>query len=79
MASASDPELWDYALKNDYTIVSKDDDFHHLSFLRGSPPKVIGIGIGNCSTDTIEILLRNSLPSILAFEADPQASFHRLP
>ena len=33
-----------------YTIVTKDADFRQRSFLLGPPPKVIWIGLGNCST-----------------------------
>ena len=79
MASAADPAVWSFALQQGYTIVSKDEDFHHLSFLRGSPPKVIGIGLGNCSTSAVEIVLRSSLVTIQSFIADPTASFLMLP
>jgi predicted nuclease of predicted toxin-antitoxin system len=36
-----DLEVWEYAAHHDATIVSKDNDFRQLSFLRGHPPKVI--------------------------------------
>ncbi len=57
MASVSDPAVWSFSVQHGFAIVSKDEDFHHLSFLRGAPPKVIGIGLGNCSTSAVEILL----------------------
>jgi predicted nuclease of predicted toxin-antitoxin system len=47
LARASDPSVWQHAILHGFTIVSKDEDFHHLSFLRGSPPKEIGINTGN--------------------------------
>ena len=50
LKSASDPTVWEYAAKEGYTIVTKDADFHHRSFLFGSPPRVIWIRLGNCST-----------------------------
>lgn len=37
----SDTAVWDYASRYGFVIVSKDDDFRQLSFLRGHPPKVI--------------------------------------
>ena len=41
-------------------IVSKDEDFVRLSVLRGPPPKVILIRLGNCTTDdVIRALLEN--------------------
>jgi predicted nuclease of predicted toxin-antitoxin system len=58
LANASDPNVWRYAGEHGFTIVSKDEDFHHLSFLRGAPPKVIGLNTGNCSTKLVSELLR---------------------
>jgi predicted nuclease of predicted toxin-antitoxin system len=44
-------------------------------FLLGHPPKVVWIRRGNCSTRDIETLLRDRLPDLLGFDADPGASF----
>lgn len=79
LASASDPNVWRYSVQEGMSIVSKDEDFHHLSFLRGAPPKVIGICTGNCSTTVVEHLLRDRHTDILRFLADPVASFLALP
>ena len=75
MQTADDTAVWAFAMNNGFTIVSKDDDFHQRSFVYGAPPKVIGIGLGNCSTDQIESLLRWRIDRIRDFDADPQASF----
>jgi predicted nuclease of predicted toxin-antitoxin system len=48
LARAPETAIWQYAFEHGFIIVSKDEDFHHLSFLRGAPPKVIGIALGNC-------------------------------
>ena len=67
---ADDAEVWTAAKVADYTIVSKDSDFNALVLLRGYPPHVIWIRRGNCTTDEIEVLLRQkrseieALPSI---------------
>jgi predicted nuclease of predicted toxin-antitoxin system len=53
LAKAPDSVVWQYAMEQGLTILSKDEDFHHLSFLRGAPPKVIGINTGNCSTEIV--------------------------
>lgn len=79
MASAADRNVWDFARLHGFTIVSKDEDFHHLSFLRGAPPKVIGVGLGNCSTAAVEMLLRSSNATIRAFMLDPNTAFLMLP
>ena len=52
--SASDLLVWDYAKKNDFTVLTKDSDFDERSQLLGCPPKVIRLICGNQST--IEIL-----------------------
>ena len=79
MARAADTVIWQYALENHFIIVSKDEDFHHLSFLHGAPPKVIGLSIGNCSTARLEKLIRDRVEEIAAFAADPAAAFLPLP
>jgi predicted nuclease of predicted toxin-antitoxin system len=41
----------------------------------GYPPKVISIRRGNCSTTTIERMLRDHHADIGVFLADPEAAF----
>ncbi|MEK6745760.1 MAG: DUF5615 family PIN-like protein [Pseudomonadota bacterium] len=53
MGNSSDKEIWDFSAKNDYVIVSKDNDFVQMATLFGKPPKVILLAIGNASTDAI--------------------------
>ena len=75
LASATDGEIWSYAAARGFAIVTKDSDFRQRSFLKGHPPKVIWIRVGNCSTQTIEDLLRESYASIADFLRDPNAAF----
>lgn len=75
LARATDSAIWSYAQDHDLTIVSKDSDFHQVSFLRGPPPKVIWIRRGNCTTADIEGLLRTQRTEILAFGAQAKAAF----
>lgn len=63
---SDDVIVWDYARGHDYLLVTKDADFGELSTLRGFPPKVIWLRLGNCTTSQIEDLLR------LHFEAVQQ-------
>ncbi len=79
LKSAADPLVWRYAAEHGLTIASKDEDFHHLSFLRGAPPKVIGINTGNSSTKIVAQLLRERSRQIETFAADGTASFLALP
>ncbi len=66
----SDIIVWEIAQQQDYIIVTKDSDFNELLIIKGFPPKVIWIRSGNCSTKTIESLLRNNYEAIYAFYQD---------
>ena len=46
-------EIWEFARKNNYTIVTKDSDFNDLNSLFGFPPKIIWIRTGNLKTQSI--------------------------
>lgn len=79
LASVADSSILEYAVAHGFVVVSKDEDFHHLSFLRGAPPKVIGIHTGNTSTRAIGDLLRSRFADISAFERDLTGAFLALP
>jgi predicted nuclease of predicted toxin-antitoxin system len=67
LAAADDLDVWRHAAQHDLVIVSKDADFHQLSFTRGAPPKAVWIRIGNCSTRQVEELLRRHAADVTAF------------
>jgi len=75
LKAADDPIVWDYAKDNDFVVVSKDSDFHQRSLVLGSPPKVIWVRLGNCSTADVEQLLRHYEDSIKEFDDDSEAAF----
>jgi len=75
LARAPDERVWRAAIDGGYLLVSKDSDFHQRSFLRGHPPKVVWIRLGNCTTAQILELLRTRRAAIERFTADPEASF----
>ena len=58
LVGADDVVIWDVAAKQSLVLVTKDDDFLELSILRGAPPKVVVIGLGNCRTSAVAALLR---------------------
>ena len=68
MATASDEAIWLYAQQQGMAIVLKDSDFYYRSMLRGHPPKVIWIRLGNCTTAQVADLLRLRHADIQAFE-----------
>ena len=60
METASDLDVWQFARKNDYIIVTKDSDFYDMSLTLGTPPRVIWIKTGNVSKSVItNLLLQN--------------------
>jgi len=64
---AKDTEIWDYAKKRGMLIVSNDEDFLHLSMLKGFPPKVLLLRTGNQSRKFIEQILIEAKEKIKAF------------
>jgi predicted nuclease of predicted toxin-antitoxin system len=66
----NDNVIWAIAKQQDYIIVTKDSDFNELLILKGFPPKVIWIRLGNSSTQMIESLLRDNYEMICNFSQD---------
>ncbi len=58
LAEANDSVIWEYARENNYTIVTKDADFHERRIFSGIPPNIIWIRKGNCFTQQIESSIR---------------------
>lgn len=67
---AEDDQVWEHARLNGFAIVTKDEDYNNLSVLRGSPPKVIWLQLGNCTTAQVEAVFRARFVDIDAFEKD---------
>jgi predicted nuclease of predicted toxin-antitoxin system len=62
-------------LAADDLSISKDSDFHRMSFVLGSPPQVIWLRVGNCATSLVERVLRARLPDIELFKNTQDAAF----
>jgi predicted nuclease of predicted toxin-antitoxin system len=67
---APDREVWEYARREGYLIVTKDADFSDLCILLGFPPKIIWIRRGNCQTSDIEMMLRHHQLNVQALDED---------
>jgi len=61
---AGDTDIWNYASKNGYTIVTKDNDFLDLLELKGFPPKVVLLKTGNNSSRALADLLTGAKSKI---------------
>ena len=64
---AKDTEIWDYAKKREMLIVTNDEDFLHLSALRGFPPKILLLKMGNQNRKFTEKILMNMKNQIEIF------------
>ena len=68
-----DDEIWGHAAADGAVIVSKDNDFLDLAAVRGTPPIVLLIGLGNVSTADLLHLLDEAWPALSAELARPDA------
>lgn len=72
LENANDQKIWSFARENNYTIVTFDADFLDLAQLRGIPPKIIWLRVGNMSTNTIAQVLQNHKKTIERFCCDDE-------
>ena len=74
LETASDQQVWEFAKQNGFAIISKDSDFHQMSFLFGAPPKTIWLRCGNTNVSDLALLLSENSVTISAFLAEaPEA------
>ena len=70
---ATDSVVWEFARIQGLAIVTKDADFGELGVVRGFPPKVVWIRVGNCTTQRLEQLLRENKDAIAYLSEDATA------
>ena len=64
---ADDISIWDYAKKNGFTILSKDDDFEKIVLLRKTPHKLIYLKTYNLDTKKLVDLFLENKDKIIEF------------
>lgn len=72
---SDDLTIWEFAEQNSFTIVTKDIDFNELSVIKGYPPKVIWLSIGNCRVNEIEYILKEQLTILNEFNKNINLGF----
>lgn len=72
---APDASVWDIARSGDFLLVTRDEDFVGMSVLRGSPPKVIWLNIGNARNAFIATLIRTRAADIENFLMHDEYTF----
>ena len=65
-----DNEIWNFAKKHAYTIVTKDADFSNRILLENPPPKVIHIRFGNLRLRDFILLMTSLWPEIIEMHKD---------
>ncbi len=66
----NDIDIWEYAKKEGYAIVTQDADFHEYSLLTDGPPLVIWLRCGNQPKNIVLDKLLNYQTNILEAEQD---------
>ena len=72
LENSTDRQIWEFAKKNDYTIITFDADFYDFSIIWGHPPKIVWIRTGNKTTKEVELILRNHVQTIEDFSKDDE-------
>jgi predicted nuclease of predicted toxin-antitoxin system len=67
---APDTELREYAALREFTLVTKNTDLVDLCVLRGAPPKIVWLRLGNCTTELVREVLQRSEQRIVTFGQD---------
>ena len=71
LGRTNDSQLWLIAKTNNFLFVTKDRDVAELAILRGTPPKIIWLRMGNCRSAVVEQALRSNADRIAVFASDP--------
>ncbi|MEP6648052.1 MAG: DUF5615 family PIN-like protein [Saprospiraceae bacterium] len=67
LEDASDTVIFEFAKKNNFSVVTFDSDFVDLNVVRGFPPKIIWIRTGNLTTKSVAELLNSNIELIKRF------------
>ncbi|MFD2570622.1 DUF5615 family PIN-like protein [Spirosoma soli] len=68
--NADDYQIWEYALQNNYTVVTFDKDIPAIGSVKGFPPKIIWLRTGNLSNQAVVSLFVDRASDFVAFIAD---------
>jgi predicted nuclease of predicted toxin-antitoxin system len=67
LENASDIQIFEFAKKNGYAVVTFDSDFVDLNIIKGFPPKIVWLKTGNLTTKAISELIRKKQMVIQTF------------
>lgn len=70
LSGDDDERIWRLAKDEGFVIVTKDSDFLARALVRGHPPQIVQVCVGNASTRQIAELLRMRADDIAQFVAE---------
>ncbi len=78
LAGEDDERIWRFAKDEGFTIITKDNDFLARALVRGHPPQVIQVCLGNVSTRQIAEVLQARADDIEQFTIENMESVFML-
>jgi predicted nuclease of predicted toxin-antitoxin system len=72
LMGVNDIEIWNFAKKENFVIVTFDSDFYDISLINGCPPKIVWIRKGNLTTNQIISILEEKHLLIRNFIKNPE-------
>ncbi len=64
--------IFEFARNNSFdAIITNDEDYYWLSLLKGFPPKIIWLRLGNMTTENVVLTLTSKQVEIQNFLIDP--------
>lgn len=70
LAGVDDERIWRFAKDEGFSILTKDNDFLARALVRGHPPQVIQVCLGNVSTRRIAEVLQSRADEIERFATE---------
>jgi predicted nuclease of predicted toxin-antitoxin system len=69
---SDDAAIRRYAQENGFVLATKNTDMVDLCIVKGAPPKIVWLRVGNCPTAVIRDLLGRNEERIRQFEAEEE-------
>lgn len=63
----SDQNIWNWAKRSDFSILSQDSGFYFMSVVNGCPPKIIRLNCKNLSTSKLTQKILSNIYLIIRF------------
>ena len=71
LKDSDDIDIWNFAKKESFVIVTFDADFYDISIINGCPPKIIWLRKGNLTTNQVIDFLYDKILIIRNFIENP--------